>query len=72
MKFDLTHVPAGVTPKMLRGFLRAYRRVGWPAADYLKPDPRRISRGDVREWFRRNLADELVEKGLLEETDPGK
>lgn len=71
MKFDLSRVPAGVTPKVLRGFLRAYRHVGWPAEDYPKPDPRRISCSDIRQWFKRDLADVLVEKGLLEQTDSG-
>jgi hypothetical protein len=72
MKFDLTLVPAGITAKQLRGFLRAYRHVGWPAKDDPKPDPRRISRSDVAEWFgKRGLAEALVEKGLLEETGDG-
>jgi predicted nucleotidyltransferase len=72
MKFDLRCVPAGIPARALRGFLRAYRHVGWPANDYPKPDPRRISRSDVAEWFgKRGLAEALVEKGLLEETSRG-
>ena len=51
MKFDLTRVPAGITAKQLRGFLRAYRDVGWPAEDYSRPDSRRIGRSDIAEWF---------------------
>jgi hypothetical protein len=68
LKFDLTCVPLGVKAKDLRAFLRAYRFVGWPVVDYPKPDPRRISRNEITEWFECNLADALVEKGLLEQT----
>lgn len=69
MRFDPAHIPTATTAKVVRSFLRAYRHVGWPAEDYPRPDPRRVSRDDVRQWFGCDLTDALLGKGLLEQAE---